>query len=261
MKILEAYPVIIKFVMFWWCVAVFGIMSVFILDHFVTKLRGPAAISWSTKFVFDGRASREAYWSEFANPGAWSTSHPIVATADVRMVQVSSASDGSTSAPAASSAPVASGTDQEAESESLNADDGEPPEPSERLKPIDMKPLAPGLGMIMRHKSGSGPREGLFFCARECTSLETPEAGPWHIQTRTIEVGAGYPFLVDSEVSDVILQPPGENGSIACEMRGTGAVTSRLWCWWMCLEKVSIEAAEAMMQSINDELGRSKKDD
>lgn len=252
-QVLPGYPVVMKFFMFWWCVFVFVVMIIFILDHLCTKWRGPARISWSKKFVFDGRASREAYWAQFADPTAWSSTHPILASADVRMMEVTSSDS---DAPSNGASEALAAKDANKPVDNAHDRDVEKKEPTARLRPISFKPFAKGLGLILRHKAGSGPREGLFFCARECTSLETPEGVPWVVHMKTIEEGAGHAFLPGTEEVEVLLHPAADDGTVTCEMTGKAAVNSRISRWWGQLEQLSAEGAELMMQAINDELGQ-----
>jgi len=262
MKLLEAFPDFFKFVMFWWCVLVFGVMSVFILDQLMFKYRGPATISWSTSFVFDGRASREAYWAQFVDPSAWKATHPILESADVRMVDFKTG-DGNAAVVATERK-----ENEEIQDEVSGALDEAALEPSARLKPVELKSFVPGLGLILRHKSGNDlphglAREGLFFCSRECTALETPKDKPWRFEMKTVEAGAGHAFVPGTEVVAVLLHPTAEDGTIVCEMSGRGSLTSRVWRWWMGLEKLSVEGAQVMLEAISAGLGRptNKKED
>lgn len=47
---------------------------------------------------------------------------------------------------------------------------------------------------------------------------------------RTVEGGLGYPFLENTEISEVEMFPS-EDGAIRCKMTGAGDVTSRIFRW------------------------------
>eukprot|EP00913_Durusdinium_trenchii_P011265 g10578.t1 len=133
-KFLEAYPMVFKFLLFWWCVFVFAVMTVYIIDHLMYKRFGPAKVVWKAEHIFKG-ASREELWTYLANPSKWSESdHPVLQTADVSMA-------------------------------------------------------------------------GRVFCVRECSQIEDPSDGPFVLIMRTVEGGLGYPFLENTEISEVEMFP------------------------------------------------------
>lgn len=232
-KFLAAYPSVFKFVLFWWCVFVFAVMGVYILDHVLFRLYGPAKVFWDVEHVFTGSASREQYWKQLSDPSSWSTKHPVLQSADVRMMQCAAA-------------------------EEMEADSAEP---LRHLRPVPLGPLKPGFGLILRYKAGSGPREGSFFCTRECVKLEVAEGEPWRLTMRTMEAGAGYPFLPNTEVSEVEMLPPSEDGSVRCKMTGLAFVTSRAFRWWTKLQPLAQLGAEDMLRSIGEEVTAPKKRD
>jgi len=233
-KFLAGYPGIMKFLMFWWTIFVFVVMGIFIIDHVITQRWGPARADWSLEYVFRSSAGREAYWAQFVDPTAWSLDHPVLQSADVRLVKIeesAKADETSTS----SSAPGAA------------------------VSPLPLGPLKQGLGLILRHKANSGPREGSFFCTRLCAKLEVPEDDVWRCLTKTVEVGEGYPLLPGTEETEVELWPPGEDGSIRCRMTCRAAVSSRWFRWWTGLLETSQASARAMLESIEQEVEAGKK--
>mmetsp|Transcript_93397 Transcript_93397/g.268943 ORF Transcript_93397/g.268943 Transcript_93397/m.268943 type:complete len:289 (-) Transcript_93397:77-943(-) len=252
-KFLEAYPMIFKFFLFWWCVIVFIVMGVYILDFLMSKRYGSAKVEFVVEHKFKPgiAGGRKALWEQLADPTKWSPRHPVIASADLRMVRCTAAEesangDGKTEPP----------------KPQPNAALGDEATPSTRLEPVELRPLQEGLGFILRHKSDDpGPRAGTFYCTRECTKLEQPSEGLWRLGMRTVEVGNGYQFDADSEESEVQLHPPAKDGSMLCVVCGTARCRSRLFRWWNQLQANSRVGAEAMLQAIEDELLASKKND
>eukprot|EP00931_Biecheleriopsis_adriatica_P066413 TRINITY_DN40780_c0_g1_i1.p1 TRINITY_DN40780_c0_g1~~TRINITY_DN40780_c0_g1_i1.p1 ORF type:complete len:297 (-),score=91.47 TRINITY_DN40780_c0_g1_i1:79-915(-) len=244
-KFMAAYPVVFKFVLFWWCVFVFGVMIVYIIDHLMYKKFGAAKVVWNAEHTFRG-ASRKEYWAQISDPSKWSKQHPIMQTADICMVHCNGS--------------CTDAKEAEAASEEASAELPNPAEPKKKLKPAKWGPLRSGLGMVLRHKAESGPQAGNFFCTRECTQLEEPQDGPFLLIMKTVEAGVGYPFLEDTEISEVELFPAAEDGSIRCKMVGTAEVTSRMFRWWTGLQKSSQEAACAFLESISEEVSSAKKE-
>lgn len=243
-KFLGAYPTIFKFCLFWWCVFVFFIMAIYIADHLMFRKFGPARVNWKAERQLRGTASREEYWAQLADPSKWSSQHVILQSADVSMVNCKS-SDASASAPTKS----AEDEDEDVDEASVSAE----VDPEERLQAVELGPLKPGLGMILRHKADSGARAGSFFCTREVTNLEQDASdGPWLLVMKTVDAGAGYPFLSNTEISEVEMFPAAEDGTIRCKMVGTADVTSRVFRWWTSLQKTSQEAAFAFLESIDN---------
>mmetsp|Transcript_90747 Transcript_90747/g.194634 ORF Transcript_90747/g.194634 Transcript_90747/m.194634 type:complete len:277 (-) Transcript_90747:50-880(-) len=241
-KFLAAYPSLFKFFLFWWCIFVFGVMTVYIIDTLLYKYRGPAHVDFSIEHVFRGVDSRQVYWAQFVDPTTWDVAkHPVLQSADVRTVRVD------TEVPPAeplADAAAASGAHA-----------------SKRVTPLPegLVALKPGLGLILRHKEGSGVRTGTLFCTRECTQMETPEDGPWRLVMRTIEVGAGYPFMPDTEESELQLWAPEKDGTMRCSMVGFAAVNSRFFRWWTGIRRASVAGAVAMMEGIEEVVQASKK--
>lgn len=248
-KFLGAYPTIFKFCLFWWCVLVFLIMAVYITDHLMFRKFGPAKITWKAERLFEG-PPREAYWAQLADPSKWSSHHLMLQGADVSMVDCKSA-DASVSAPNQS--------DGDVDEASEFAEAAGEVDPEERLQRVELGPVKPGLGIVVRHKADSGPRAGSLHCIREVTHLEQDAAdGPWLLVLKTVEAGAGYPFLTNTEISEVEVFPASEDGTIRCKMVGTADVTSRVFRWWTSLQKTSQEAASALLESIDKEVSQSK---
>ncbi|CAK9075989.1 unnamed protein product [Durusdinium trenchii] len=191
-KFLEAYPMVFKFLLFWWCVFVFAVMTVYIIDHLMYKRFGPAKVVWKAEHIFKG-ASREELWTYLANPSKWSESdHPVLQTADVSMV--CDIKDPP--------------SEKENEEEDLAAKEEKPFEhPKKVCQSIELGPLKKGHGMILRHKADSGPQAGRVFCVRECSQIEEPSDGPFVLIMRTVEGGLGYPFLENTEISEVEMFP------------------------------------------------------
>eukprot|EP00928_Gymnodinium_smaydae_P026035 TRINITY_DN20554_c0_g2_i1.p1 TRINITY_DN20554_c0_g2~~TRINITY_DN20554_c0_g2_i1.p1 ORF type:complete len:326 (-),score=73.45 TRINITY_DN20554_c0_g2_i1:1088-1921(-) len=242
---LEAYPAIFKFCLFWWCVFVVAVMAVYISDHLFTKYFGPARVDYSVSLELRGSSDREAYWAQLVDPSKWSPSHPVLASANVRMVECT-----------AKGKDAAKGAAKEEPAE------GEEEGPSKALRPVALGPLRVGLGLTLRHKDNAGDaRAGSFFCTRECTVLEKPKDGPWRLEMRTIEVGAGYPYLRDTEESVVEVWPASEDGSVRCELSGGAATSSRVFRWWSGLQRATIASAEGLLLAIDEELGKAKKKD
>lgn len=263
-KFLENIPILAKAGLFWWCLTVFVIMMTFIVDSMCWRYLGAAHIKWSTSFKFDGRASREEYWKQFVDPSSWSSEHPIFQSADVRMVRVlrpdAATSDGlkedSVNADEKLSEAV---PEAKLLTDEIQAANGIRSEPSKRMQTIDFAPLKAGLGLVLHHKASTEQRSGLFYCSRECTLSETPEEGAWQFMMKTVEVGVGHMFLPGSEEVKVTLLPPEEDGSVLCDMEGTGAVQSRIFRWWYKLSATSAESAKAMLEMFNEQLGHAKK--
>merc|ERR1719203_940412 len=109
-----------KFLLFWWCVCVFAIMGVYILDNLMTRKFGSAKVNWSIDYTFKGGStSRQQFWAQLVDPSAWSMKHPMLQTADIRMVDCNAKA---VDPPASSSA---------------SADDDEDSLPESKLKPMD----------------------------------------------------------------------------------------------------------------------------
>lgn len=250
-KFLAAYPIVFKFLLFWWCVFVFIVMGVYIIDHLMFRKFGPAKVVWCVEHRFKGGPSggREAYWAQLADPTTWTMSHPVLQSADIRMVQCSSADKAQPDAQ----------PEAQPEAQPQPGADGAPPET--QLRPVPLAPLGAGLGLILRHKEGSGPRSGSFFCTRACEQLEAPAEGPWSMVMRTVEVGAGYPFQAGTEATEVTMHPPAEDGSVRCTMSGSAEVNSRIFRWWNSLEPASRLGAVAMFEAIEAEMLAAKKKD
>jgi len=244
-KFLANYPMIMKFFMFWWTILVFIIMGIFIIDHVITQRWGPARADWSIEHTFRSSSAREAYWAQLVDPTAWSPEHPVLQSADVRLVRIEVSAEAEPARDGASAAPGAA----------------EAGGPLARVSPLPLGPLRPGLGLILRHKAGSGPREGSFFCMRLCAELETPEDGVWRCLTRTVEAGEGYPLLPGTEETELELWPAAEDGSIRCRMASRAAVTSRWFRWWTKLLATSQESAKVMLEAIEREVESGKKKD
>merc|ERR1712070_736805 len=94
-------------------------------------------------------------------------------------------------------------------------------------KAIALRSLQPELGLVLRHKENTGVQAGDLFCTRKCTQLETPAEDAWRLVMQTIQVGVGYPYLPDTEESELVMDAPAADGSIRCCMIGSFAVNSR----------------------------------
>lgn len=247
-QFLAAYPMIFKFCLFWWCVFVFAVMGIYILDHLLFRFYGPAKVVWKVDHVFKGSADREAFWRQFVDPSQWSPKHPVLQSADIRMVECSAAEE-----------------QKEAQDDAKDDADADKVDPDEgltrKLRPVGFGPMKPGLGMILRHKADAGARAGSFFCSRECILLEAPDDGPWRMVMRTLEAGPGYPFLANTEQTEVQMLPADKDGSVHCSMRGTAHLTSRFFRWWTKLQSQSVQGALAMLQAVEAEVSAPKKSD
>mmetsp|Transcript_86641 Transcript_86641/g.245688 ORF Transcript_86641/g.245688 Transcript_86641/m.245688 type:complete len:292 (+) Transcript_86641:93-968(+) len=236
-KFLAAYPSFFKLFLFWWCIFVFAVMSVYILDNLLYRLRGPQRMYWAIDHTFSSSASREVYWSQFVDPTSWSQTHPILQTADVCVVNCD--------------APVerAGSTTEQADERPENASTQFTKAPLSRLKP--------GLGIAMLHKTVEN--KGALFCTRKCVKCDTAKEGAWHFVMRTVEVGAGYPFLADSEETELEMWPAEDGVNVRCQMRGFASVASRAFGWWKGLKKASRAGAAIMLEAIEDEVKSIKK--
>merc|ERR1712039_15079 len=218
---------------------VFAVMSVYIIDHLITKKFGNARVDWNVDYTFRGGASRKDYWAQFVDIREWSVErHPVLQSADVRMVKC---------------------TDKIGVAKTSDNADGE--EPDTELKPVDPQVMKPGLGFILRFKAGSGPRAGQFYCTRKCIEMEQPRDGAWRYTTQTVEVGAGYSFDIGSEHVELQMWPPEQDGSIRCEMSGKATTSSRVHRWWSALIPASKAGALAFLETIDAETSRAKKSD
>ncbi|CAE7603028.1 fbxl-1 [Symbiodinium sp. KB8] len=223
---------VFKFCLFWWCVFVFAVMAVYIADHLLYRKFGAAKVVWKAEHFFKG-ASREEFWAQFADPSRWSPEHPVFQTADVSMIRCESKElQEEDAAPSQDEAPFAN--------------------PRKKCEAVKLGALKVGLGMVLRHKADSA-NAGSFFCTRECTELEEPLEGSFRLVMQTVEAGLGYPFMEDSEISEVEIFPPSADGTIRCKMIGVAEVTSRIFRWWSGLQRDSQEAAIAFLQSIENE--------
>lgn len=251
-KFLAGYPGLMKFLMFWWTILVFIVMGIFIVDHVITQRWGPARADWSVEHVFRSSSERQAYWAQLVDPTAWSPNHPVLQSADVRLVKIEAA-------------PPADDDQPQEEAKATGSAAAEPQAeaaaPKTRVSPLPLGPLKPGLGLILRHKANSGPREGTFFCTRLCAELETPEDGAWRCVTRTVEAGEGYPLLPGTEETELELWPAAEDGSIRCRMTSRAAVSSRWFRWWTKLLESSQASAKLMLEAIEQEVESGKKKD
>mmetsp|Transcript_22212 Transcript_22212/g.62235 ORF Transcript_22212/g.62235 Transcript_22212/m.62235 type:complete len:321 (-) Transcript_22212:77-1039(-) len=273
-KFMSAYPILFKFVLFWWCVFVFVVMGFYVADNLMWRKFGPAKVAWSVERTFKAApdGGRAAFWAQLVDPTKWSMSHPVLQSADIRMVECTkpeaekndTGSKDETSKESAGDKAAAEAAEPAEPAKSPNATEADEGlvAPSAALRPVELRPLEAGLGFILRHKQSlGGPRAGSFFCARECTKLETPADGTWRMFMRTVEVGNGYPFEPDSEESEVELAPPAEDGSVRCTINGFAAVNSRLFRWWNGLEPNSRAGSEAMLEAIENEVLSAKKNE
>jgi len=243
-KFLEAYPMVFKFLLFWWCVFVFAVMTVYIIDHLMYKKFGPAKVVWRAERFFKG-ISREDLWAQLADPSKWSKDHPVMQTADITLV---------------SNMRDPPSTDKEENEAEEMSKEKEPNEEhfgenafentKKKCQPIELGPLKKGHGMLLRHKPDSGPQAGRVFCLRECAQIEEPADGPFLLVMRTIEGGLGYPFLENTEISEVEMFPS-EDGAVRCKMSGMADVTSRIFRWWAGLQKDSQASAVAFLESLD----------
>ncbi|CAJ1334585.1 unnamed protein product [Effrenium voratum] len=201
-KFLAAYPMVFKFLLFWWCVFVFAVMTVYIADHLLYRKFGPAKVAWRAEHIFRG-VSRDDLWAQLADPSKWSCDHPVLQTADVSLVsdiaEPKKTDEDSTS----------DKVDEEVVSDK-SAEERPFENPKKQFETRKLGQLKKGHGMILRHKAESGPQAGTFFCVRECSQIEEPADGPYLLVMRTVEAGLGYPFLENTEVSEVEIFPAEE---------------------------------------------------
>merc|ERR1719188_773127 len=173
--------------------------------------------------------------------------HPVLQSADVRMVKCAELLKGANGAAAA---PAGSADTSEAKEEKEEEEE-EPKllEASPSLEKVSLGPIESGLGLVLRHKDGAGPLSGAFFCTRACSLLEKPEEGAWRFVMDTVEVGAGYPFAAGSEQTELEMWPASEDGSVRCSMSGRASVNSRFFRWWSNLQGSSASGALAMLEA------------
>lgn len=255
-EILKHYPAMFKFCMFWWCIFVFIVMGGYIIDTLLFRWFGPARVNWKLEHVFRGAADREAYWAQLVDPSQWSKTHPVLQSADLRMVNCAKLLK-----------EVASSAAAEERTDTDKADDDDPyvdkppkvMEASSSLESVALGPMRPGLGLVLRHKSGGGDLGGAFYCTRACSRLEKPPDGVWRFGMDTVEAGAGYPFSAGSQRDELEMWPPGEDGSVRCSMSGSAEVGSRFFRWWSGLEGSSRSGALAMLEAIGAEIQAAKK--
>jgi len=245
-KFMAVYPSIFKFVLFWWCIIVFSIMSAYIIDNLLFRKFGAAKVQWSVEHVFKAaKGGRETFWAQLADPSIWAPSHPILLSADIKMAKC-----GEEAAKLIAAAEAAKEKD---ESEAM---------PDTSLWTMDgLKPLAEGIGIIMRHKENFEPNSGGFFCTRECVQLTKPKAEAWEVAFKTIEIGSGYPYAAGAETTMIELHPEAEDGSLRCVMSGSAEVKSRIHRWWTALEAQAKVGAVGMMEAIEQEVHANKKKD
>jgi len=195
-------------------------------------------------------ADRNAYWAQVADPSAWKPTHPVLQSANVRMVEYLNGEGTSGTENVDSNA-----TNSEGGSSSVSARQA-----AKVSKPIDLGPFKLGRGLVLRHKEGTG-FAGDVFCTRECIELDMPKEGSWRIMMRTTDIGVGYPFLPNTEESVVAMLPAEKDGSIQCILTINAFCSSRFFRWWYGLKKNSIDGAELLLDGIAEEVGRSKKKD
>lgn len=240
--LLEAWPHIFKFCMFWWCIFVFCVMAMFIIDSLIARWFGPARVDWTVEHTFRGGSNREDYWAQFVDIRKWSvTRHPVLQSADVRFVKCDESFTAATP------------------NTEVYAGDGSAPD--SKLTPILPAVMKPGFGFTLRHKVDSGERGGTFYCTRKCIAMEKPKTDVWQYTTQTVEVGAGYSFQAGSEITELRMWPPADDGSIRCEMSGQATVRSRVFRWWSALIPNSKEGAAAFLEAIGKEVEQAKKSD
>lgn len=257
-KFMAAYPAIFKFCLFWWCVFVFVVMFFYISDHLLWRKFGAAKVAWSAERAFKAASGgREEYWAQLVDPTRWAPNHPVLQSADIRMVRC-----GDDDADKSRGGSEDAKDDEPLPNPHATVADEGLAVPSAKLRPVELQPLAVGLGFILRHKPAEvGPRTGSFFCTRKCTLLETPTEGKWRMVMRTIEAGNGYPFQPDSEVAEVEMDPPAEDGSVRCAITGSAETNSRIFRWWNGLEPNSRAASEDMLEVIENLVLHAKKRD
>jgi len=278
-KFMSAYPAIFKFVLFWWCVFVFVVMGFYIADHLLWRKFGPAKVTWKAERVLKAAPAggRQAYWQQLVDPTRWTDEHPVIQSADIRMVKCDEDEAKEVAAGATGEESKDDSKEERKEEDSKEKEEavattktskqqtagenGDTILPSNKAKPVGLQRLKVGYGFILRHKmDAGGPRAGSFFCTRKCTVLEEPADGTWRMVMRTVETGNGYPFEEDSEESEVLLEVPHEeNGSVKCTISGSASVTSRLFRWWNGLEPNSRAASESMLEAIETIVLATKK--
>lgn len=248
-KFLEAYPMVFKFLLFWWCVFVFAVMTVYIIDHLMYKKFGPAKVVWRAERFFKG-VSREELWAQLADPSKWSKDHPVLQTADISLVSNMHDPPTTPDKEANEAEEISKAKEESHENSDPHFGENAFETPKKRCEPIELGPLRKGHGMLLRHKADSGPQAGRVFCLRECSQIEEPVEGPFLLVMRTIEGGLGYPFLENTEISEVEMFPS-EDGTVRCKMTGMADVTSRIFRWWAGLQKDSQASAVAFLESLD----------
>jgi len=244
-KFMANYPGIFKFVLFWWTIFVFIVMGVYILDRLWTRWFGPAKVDWVVEHTFPkANAGREGYWDQLADPSKWSASHPVLQGADISMVELQ---------------PEENRHALSEEEERLRACEVQP-EPRLKSTAVDLQAMKPGLGLLLRHKKGESPRAGSFFCIRECTKLET-DGDVWRLIMHTVDVGGGYPFNEGTELTELQMWPPTEDGCVACKMTSCATVSSRIFRWWTDLLSASRSGGEEVLEAIEQEVRTATKKD
>jgi len=250
---LDDYPKYFAILIFFWCVFVFIGTMVFIFDHGLLKYFGPKHVYWDAVYSFNRAVGHAECWKQFVDPAAWKASHPILQTADVRMVRCLPPADES----------FASGVTEpaaETETAAQDGDDG-PEEPTTRVEPMPLGPFQPGLGLILLHKTDSDGI-GKFYCLRECTVLETPADGPWRCVMRTVEGGAAHLYLPGTEETEIELWPPDqEDSSIHCRFSGRGSIASRVHWWWSGSMRKSVLSAVGFLEALSAHMSDAKKND
>lgn len=276
---LKAYPGFFKFLLFWWCVLMFIVMGILVGDHVLFLRKGPCWVHWYADYVFKG-GEREEYWKQFVDPSSWSWTHPVLMSADIKLVETLSEPDpAAVAAAAAKNGTKEEGGEEDEEEEETTDPSAEVPAQSSddlsearkaRIRPVPLGPMRPGLALVLRHKSSTPlpikhdadpETAGKFFCMRECVESEKPADGCWRFVMRTIDVGVGYPFLPGTEEVEVVLHPSGDDGSIRCEMNCKAALQSRLFAWWNNVKRNSTAGCGAMLGAIASEVEGSKKRD
>jgi len=244
-KFMANYPGIFKFFLFWWTIVVFVVMGVYIFDTLLTRWFGPARVDWVVEHRFPkADPGREGYWDQLANPSKWSATHPVLQGADISMVELE---------------PQENRQALSEEEERLRAGEVQP-EPRLKSTAVDLQAMKPGLGLLLRHKKEGYSPAGSFFCIRECTTLETG-GDVWRLITQTVDVGGGYPFHEGSEVTELQMWPPTEDGTIACKMTSCATVSSRFFRWWTGLLSASISSGVAFCEAIEQEVKTTTKKD
>merc|ERR1719362_1349157 len=98
------------------------------------------------------------------------------------------------------------------------------------------------------------------FCTRECTKVET-EGDVWRLITHTVDVGGGYPFNAGTEVTELQMWPPAEDGGVACKMTSCASVSSRFFRWWTGLLPASRSSGVAVFEAIEQQVRTASKRD